>query len=158
MLQASIFQEIEPQKKKGYTIFHGLKSSVKAIAVHPKRSVLAIAGHERFVLFWDYLKKGDPILHNYDLFRKGEDSSKDKNEGVGKGAQLFTTMVFTPEGDELLIGQSNGIIQVMDANTGMYKKYSQPLKISENSNPQILSMIVANDGIGGKYFATMDSN
>ena len=104
MLQASIFEEIEPAKKKGYTIFHGLKSSVKAIAVHPKRSILAIAGHERFVLFWDYLKKGDPILHNYDLFRKGEDSSKDKNEGGGKGAQMFTTMVFTPEGDELLIG------------------------------------------------------
>lgn len=124
--------------------------------MHPKRTVLAIAGHERFVLFWDYVKKGDPILHNYDLFRKGEDSGKDKGEG--KGAQLFTTMVFTPEGDELLIGQSNGVIQVMDANTGMYKKYSQPLKISENSNPTILSMIVANDGIGGKYFATMDSN
>jgi hypothetical protein len=32
------------------------------------------------------MKKGDPILHNYDLFRKGEDSSKDKNEAVGKGA------------------------------------------------------------------------
>jgi hypothetical protein len=48
------------------------------------------------------MKKGDPILHNYDLFRKGEDSGKDKGEG--KGAQLFTTMVFTPEGDELLIG------------------------------------------------------
>jgi hypothetical protein len=85
MLQSSIFEEIEPAKKKGYTIFHGLKSAVKAIAVHPKRPILAIAGLERFVLFWDYLKKGDPILHNYDLFRKGEDSSKDK-EG-GKGAQ-----------------------------------------------------------------------
>jgi WD40 repeat protein len=109
MLQSSIFEEIEPAKKKGYTIFHGLKSAVKAIAVHPKRPILAIAGLERFVLFWDYLKKGDPILHNYDLFRKGEDSSKDK-EGGGKGAQQFSTMVFTPEGDELLIGQSNGII------------------------------------------------
>ena len=46
----------------------------------------------------------------------------------------------------------------MDANTGQYKKYSQPLKISENSSPQILSLIVVNDGVGGKYFATMDSN
>jgi len=46
----------------------------------------------------------------------------------------------------------------MDANTGMYKKYSQPLKISDNSSPQILSLIVANDGMGGKYMATMDSN
>jgi hypothetical protein len=41
---------------------------------------------------------------------------------------------------ELLIGQSNGVIQVMDATignatSGTYKKYSQPLKISENSNP-----------------------
>jgi hypothetical protein len=43
------------------------------------------------------------------LFRKGEDSSKGK-EGGGKGGQFFTTAVFTPEGDELLIGQSNGII------------------------------------------------
>jgi hypothetical protein len=67
-------------------------------------------------------------------------------------------MVFPPDGDEILIGQSNGIIQVMDANTGQYKKYSQPLKISENSSPQILSLIVANAGVGGKYFATMDSN
>jgi hypothetical protein len=70
-------------------------------------------------------------------------------------------MVFTPDGDELLIGQSNGVIQVMDATignatSGTYKKYSQPLKVSENSNPKILSLIVANDGIGGKYFATMD--
>jgi hypothetical protein len=46
----------------------------------------------------------------------------------------------------------------MDANSGQYKKYSQPLKISENSSPQILSLIVGNDGVGGKYFATMDSN
>jgi hypothetical protein len=33
-------------------------------------------------------------------------------------------MVFTPDGDELLIGQANGIIQVMDPNTGFYKKLS----------------------------------
>ena len=44
MLTSGIFEEIEPAKRKGYTIFHGLKSSVKAIAVHPKRPILAIAG------------------------------------------------------------------------------------------------------------------
>jgi hypothetical protein len=104
------------------------------------------------VLFWDYQKKGDAILHNYNP----PESLKDK-EG-GKGLQQFTTMVFTPDGEELLIGQSNGIIQVMDANTGQYKKYSQPLKVSENKTPQILSLIVATDGVGGKYFATMDSH
>ena len=125
--------------------------------MHPKRPILALAGQERFVLFWDYQKKGDPILHNYDLFRKGEDSTKDKSEGSGKGPFYFTSMAFTPDGEELLIGQSNGTIQVMDANTGMYKKYSQTLKVSDNFSPQILSLIVANDSMGGKYFATMDS-
>lgn len=46
----------------------------------------------------------------------------------------------------------------MDVNTGMYKKYAQPLKVSDNFFPNIMNLIVANDGIGGKYFATMDSN
>ena len=98
MLQSTIFEEIEPAKKKGYTIFHGLKSAVSAIAVHPKRSILAIAGFEKFVLFWDYQKKGDPILNNYELFRKEESKEKDAKQ------HYFTSMVFTPEGEELLIG------------------------------------------------------
>lgn len=85
-------------KKKGYTIFHGLKSSVSAIAVHPNRTILAIAGQEKFVLFWDYQKKGDPILHNYDLYKKEETKEKDAK------VHSFTTMAFTPDGDELLIG------------------------------------------------------
>jgi len=49
------------------------------------------------------MKKGDPILLNYDLFSKGDDSSINK-EGGGKGGHYFTTAVFTPDGDELLIG------------------------------------------------------
>ena len=69
MLQSSIFEEIEPAKKKGETIFHGLKSAVSAIAVHPKKPILAIAGAEGFVLLWDYIKKGDPILNNYEHFK-----------------------------------------------------------------------------------------
>jgi WD40 repeat protein len=78
MLQSTIFEEIEPQKKKGYTIFHGLKSSISAIAVHPTRTILAIAGYEKFILLWDYQKKGDPILNNYELFRKEETKEKDQ--------------------------------------------------------------------------------
>jgi WD40 repeat protein len=105
MLYSRLFEEIEPTNKKGTTIFHGFKSGVAAIAVHPKRSILAIAGKEKFVLLWDYQKKGDPILHNYELFRKEEAKEKDL-----KSHTHFTTMVFTPDGDELLIGQANGII------------------------------------------------
>jgi WD40 repeat protein len=119
MLQSTIFEEIEPQKKKGYTIFHGLKSSISAIAVHPTRTILAIAGYEKFILLWDYQKKGDPILNNYELFRKEETKEKDQ---VAQKVNYFTAIQFTPDGEELLIGQSNGCIQIMDPNTGTYRK------------------------------------
>jgi hypothetical protein len=76
MLKSTIFEEIDPLNKKGDTIMHGLKSSVSAIAVHPKRTILAIAGHEKFVLFWDYQKKV-VLLNNYELFRKEESKEKD---------------------------------------------------------------------------------
>lgn len=79
-------------------IFYGFKSSVAAIAVHPKRPILAIAGYEKFVLLWDYQRKEDPLIHNYELFRKEESKEKDSKQ------HYFTCMVFTPDGDELLIG------------------------------------------------------
>ena len=85
------------------------------------------------MLFWDYQKKGDPILNNYELYKKEDSKEKESKKN------FYTTMAFTPDGDELLIGQTNGIIQVMDAvegpNYGRYKKLSQPLMTSEYSNP-----------------------
>jgi WD40 repeat protein len=140
MLQSTIFEEIEPAKKKGYTIFHGLKSAICAIAVHPKRSILAIAGAEGFVLLWDYVKKGEPIFHNYEFYPKEEIKNKEKRE------QVFTTMTFTPDGEELLIGQHNGLIQVMDPNTGYYKKLTTQLRTTENKQCPITGLIVSNDG------------
>lgn len=155
-LWSSIFEEIDPQKKKGELIFNGLKSAIAAIAVHPKKPIVAIAGVEKFVLFWDYQKKGDPFLYNFELFRKEENKEKDQKQ------YAFTTMSFTADGEELLIGQSNGSIYVMDANNGQYKKTGVEtaktlmiLKTTENTASSITSLIVSNDG---KYFATMDKS
>jgi len=44
MLKSKLFEEIEPGKKKGQTIMHGIKSAISAIAVHPRLPILAIAG------------------------------------------------------------------------------------------------------------------
>lgn len=60
-LKSRIFEAIESSKDKGETLMHGLKSNISAIAVHPKKSILAIAGAEGFIILWDYIKKGDPI-------------------------------------------------------------------------------------------------
>lgn len=41
----------------------GIKSSISAIAVHPHKSLLAIAGAEGFIIIYDYMQKGDPKIH-----------------------------------------------------------------------------------------------
>jgi hypothetical protein len=66
--------------------------------VHPRESILAIAGSEGFILLWDYIKKGDPI-RNYEYYKKDESTSK---SGDGK---VFTAIVFTPDGSLLLVAQ-----------------------------------------------------
>ena len=118
-----MFEEIEPQKKKGFTIMHGIQSSISAIAVHPSQSILAIAGSEGFIHIWDYVKKGDPI-RNYDFFKK-------EDTGKGSDGKVFTCIEFTPDGQEILVAQYNGYIKIMDAQTGNFKKLNTELKVSE---------------------------
>ena len=55
-------------------------------------------------------------------------------------------MTFTPDGTELLIGRSNGFIEVMDPVTGKYIKLTMPLKITENKVSPITGLIVSPDG------------
>jgi hypothetical protein len=45
----------------------GFKSNISAIAVHPKKSILAIAGANGFIIFWDYIKKGDIDGNQFEL-------------------------------------------------------------------------------------------
>jgi WD40 repeat protein len=81
----------------------GFKSNISAIAVHPKKSILAIAGANGFIIFWDYIKKGDIDGNQFELL-----TSEPKSEAKGKGSKdddkIFTVMEFTPDGSELLIG------------------------------------------------------
>lgn len=62
-LRSSIFEAIDHTKDKGVTLMNGFKSSISAIAVHPHKTQLAIAGAEGFIIVWDYVKKGDPIAY-----------------------------------------------------------------------------------------------
>uniref|UniRef100_A0A7S3CT12 Cilia- and flagella-associated protein 251 n=1 Tax=Strombidium rassoulzadegani TaxID=1082188 RepID=A0A7S3CT12_9SPIT len=148
MLQSQLFEQINPSKKKGYTIMSGIQSSISAIAVHPRQTILAIAGSEGFVLLWDFMKKNDPI-HNFEYFRKVEPNAKNTD------GHIFTSIEFTPDGKEILIAQYDGGIKVMDAQTGQYIKLNTPLKTSERKGYPITQLIVSSDG---KYFAVCDTN
>jgi WD40 repeat protein len=69
--------------------------------------------------------------------------------------KIFTTMEFTPDGTELLVGQRDGKVQVIDPTSGKYKKLTQPLKVSEEKSPAIKHLVVSEDG---SYFATSDAH
>ncbi len=110
---------------------HGLKSSISAIAVHPTRTLLAIAGGEGFIILWDYVKKGDPIAYQFENYTRDTSKPADVSAGGKKGAnekeerdvnKIFTTMEFTPDGTELLVGQRDGKISVIDPISAKYKK------------------------------------
>lgn len=112
-LKSRIFEAIESSKDKGETLMHGLKSNIAAIAVHPKKSILAIAGAEGFIILWDYIKKGDPIAFQFENYQRDSKIGDNKGKSSKEDSDLnkiFTVMEFTPDGSELLIGQRDGKI------------------------------------------------
>ena len=87
-LKSTIFEAIDKNKKRGQTLMVGIKSSISAIAVHPHKSLLALAGAEGFIIIYDYIQKGDPKIHQYEQYtkdtreKKVEAPSQDKNTPI----------------------------------------------------------------------------
>ena len=53
-LKSTIFEAIDKNKKRGQTLMIGIKSSISAIACHPYKTIIALAGAEGFVIIYDY--------------------------------------------------------------------------------------------------------
>jgi cilia- and flagella-associated protein 251 len=137
-LESRIFEELEPENKKGQVIFTGLKSSINCIAVHPEETKLAIGGKSGFIIEWDYMSK-------IETYRQISHEPR--------------CIEYTPNGEWLLIGNSNGEIEIIgedkDKDDPNEKQINYSIKASERSNPSIKMLICANDS---KHFATMDSD
>jgi hypothetical protein len=56
-----MFEAIESSKDRGETLMKGNVYNIAAIAVHPKKPILAIAWASGYIILWDYEKK-DYIL------------------------------------------------------------------------------------------------
>ena len=151
-LQSSLFEEIKPQNKRGHTLMAGIASGICGISVHPKDTILAIAGAEGFVLLWDYVKKGDP-RSNYECYKKEEPMLQGDKRRTDH--RIFTCIEFTPDGQEILVAQYNGEIKIMDSATGEFKKLNTPLRTSDSKGSPVKQLIVTWDG---NYFAVSDTN
>jgi len=102
-LQATLFEEIDASKRKGYTLMVGLKSKVSGISVSPivQDSMMAVAGSEGYVILWDYNDKVD-MQSNFTEYTTGK--------------SVFTVCEFTRDGHELLVATTTGEIKIMDTN------------------------------------------
>ena len=138
---------------------------MSAVACHPHKSIVAFAIGEGYLQLWDYVNKKD--YHNdfqkADLSAKVQDKGgaeeKGKKSTEKKRHQFYTTLKFTQNGEELLIGRSDGAISVFNPDTREFKKLSGDLKVSDSDQRKgtdaILQIVTSNCG---RYFATSDTN
>lgn len=113
-LEAKIFEAIDKNDKKGTTLMLGIQSSIIALAVHPKKDILAIAGDKGWIMLWDYVKKDAFPGQSYENYSK---ESRDKGKERGKKEVSYTCMEFTPDGEQLLIATTEGRIRIFDPDT-----------------------------------------
>lgn len=83
---------------------NGIQSSIIAVACHPKKPILAIAGDKGWVILWDYVKK-DYYGHSYENYNK--DFSEKFKDGKTLGVS-YNCMQFTPDGTQLMVATSTG--------------------------------------------------
>jgi WD40 repeat protein len=129
-LESRIFEELEPDDKKGEVIFTGLKSAIKCIASHPTEPILAIGGSSKFIITWNYISK---------------------EENYRSVAEEPRALEYSPDGKYLLQGTGNGKIYVYDPFT--MNEVQSCCKVSEKSSLPVLQLIVSSDS---QYLATMD--
>lgn len=80
-LSAPMFEEIEKKKKQGTKLLLGINSEISAIAVHPHRPILAIAGSAGYLVFWDYMQK-KVVNYNFKELDKNHPAVKGWPEGT----------------------------------------------------------------------------
>lgn len=130
LLESRIFEELEPENKKGEIIFTGLKSSINCVAAHPSEQILAIGGSSGFIILWNYYTK--------------ESTTKYFQEEP-------KCLEYSPDGKYLIDATNKGLVRILDPLT--MKEVQSPCKISENNLCAITMLTVANDS---QHFATMD--
>lgn len=68
-LKATMYEAIDPKKKRGKTIMKGLKTAISAIAVHPTQPYLAVAQDDGWIGIYDYSNDFKQVIYD-DITKK----------------------------------------------------------------------------------------
>ena len=174
-LKAADFDRIPPIDKaeefvQGETLVKGFKYFVSAVAVHPKKPQIAVAGGEHYERDdrqddddeedkRDERRKvasNEPVesyLHvwNYKERRRIKPNKENKESKEGMTSKVLqdqkslpTCMEYTPNGDTLVVGLKNGVFLLLDSEN-FYTNKQAPIKYTEKLS-RITRIIFSRDG------------
>lgn len=150
-LKSTQFEEVPPvgdaeKFVQGETLVKGMKYPVNAIAVHPKKFLIAVAGGKQeessYIHIWNYRTR---LRKKYNL--AGEKKILDEHKSQP------SCMEFSPNGEFLCVGFSNGAFLLLDSENINKEKQVQ-IKYTENLKA-ITRIVFSNDG---KAMVTTDED
>jgi len=95
---ASMFDEFSPEARRGTLLVQGQDAAVHGLAAHPKLPRFASTGHSGLLQLWDYEEKRMLLLRMFDSL-------------------YGHCLAFSPDGELLVIGFTNGLVKVLSADT-----------------------------------------
>ena len=90
----SMFDELEPSKRRGTLLVQGQDAMVHGLAAHPSLSRFAVTGRAGLLQLWDYAEKRLLLMRMFDKL-------------------LGHTLSFSPSGKFLAIGFTSGLLKVL---------------------------------------------
>jgi WD40 repeat protein/Ca2+-binding EF-hand superfamily protein len=148
-IDSAIFDEVNPDDRRGVLLLQGFPDEVSCLACHPSRPLVAFTCHGQGSLhLWDYDMK---LLMNLREF-----TSKTVNKSKGGLSQdirpnsfLPQSIAFEPHGEVLAVGFTTGDLRVMDV---------ESLEDIANFAPSSQSILSVKFSPSGVYLAGYDAD
>ena len=114
-VDSTIFDEVNPDDRRGVLLLQGFPDDVSSLACHPSRPLVAFTCHGQGSLhLWDYDMK---LLMNLREFtNKSPGKSKTGAAAASDKANTFLpqSIAFEPHGEVLAVGFTTGDLKIMD--------------------------------------------
>eukprot|EP00743_Colponemidia_sp_Colp-15_P001768 GILK01001931.1.p1 GENE.GILK01001931.1~~GILK01001931.1.p1 ORF type:complete len:943 (-),score=124.32 GILK01001931.1:124-2952(-) len=95
-LHARMFDELDPENRKGTLLLQGLDSPVHGLATHPKLPIFATCGYSGFVQLWNYETRGLLLVKVFDRL-------------------VPHCIAYDSKGELLAVGFTNGTLKILSA-------------------------------------------
>ena len=148
-VNSAIFDEVNPDDRRGVLLLQGFPDEVSSLACHPSRPLVAFTCHGQGSLhLWDYDMK---LLMNLREFTVKGASNKNKGgvtQDIKPNNFLPQSIAFEPHGELMAVGFSTGDLKILDV---------ESLEDIANFAPSSHSIVSVKFSPSGVYLAGYDA-